>query len=110
MKDEEVQIEIPTILYKGQVLNSIHSLDSSTLKADFIPSRDFQEVPRNDPTITNDEFTVFENVVEESYLDASNSSLSECFSLIPSESQEFLTKAKKANYIPLSDRMMKKMF
>ena len=53
---------------------------------DFCPSQEFQEIPLLDPTVTNEEYTVFENVIEESYFDASNSSLSECFSLIPSES------------------------
>ena len=86
------------------MLNSINSIDT----VDFIASREFQEAPPRDPS--NDEYTVFEHGPEESYLDASNSSLSECFSLIPSESQEFLTKAKKANYIPLSERMTKKLF
>jgi len=65
----------------------------TTLKADFINSNDFQEYQPNvrvtDDRFTgsmNEEITVFNEFGEVSYVDADDASVSECFSMIPSES------------------------
>jgi hypothetical protein len=107
----------PSIIYAGEKMNfDKDSFDLTTLKADFVNSNDFNEycqpnyrVGSDKFSSSHDEYPVF-NEQEMSYHDASDASMSECFSMIPSESQEYLTKAKKANYIPLSERMQKKMF